>query len=81
MAPERGVPINGAAVRAIRQALGINLSTLATDVGTSTGYLCNIEAGRKIRVGPEVRKQIATRLQCSIDAIAYVPPQAEAANA
>lgn len=72
MAPERGVPINGAAVKAVRRALNINLSTLATRTRTSTGYLSNIEAGRKVRVSPEVRGRLAVALQCSTDAISYV---------
>lgn len=74
MAPARGVPINGSAVRAIREARGINVSTLATDCAISTGFLSNIEAGRKIRVSPEVRQRLADRLQCGIDAISYVAP-------
>jgi transcriptional regulator with XRE-family HTH domain len=71
MAPARGVPIQGAALRAIREARGINVSTLATDAAISTAFLSNIEAGRKVRVSPEVRKRLADRLQCSIDAIAF----------
>lgn len=72
MAPTRGVPINGQAVKAIRQALGVNASTLATDAVISTSFLSNIEAGRKVRVSPELRKRIADRLDCSVDAISYV---------
>lgn len=72
MAAARGVPINGAAVRAVRGALGLNLTTLAIDTVLSTGYLSNIESGRKPRVSPEVRKRIADRLQCPVDAIAYM---------
>jgi transcriptional regulator with XRE-family HTH domain len=71
MAPARGVPVNGAAVRAIREALGIKLSTLATDTLLSTGYLSNVEHGKKPRVSPEVRRRLADRLQCTVDAIAY----------
>lgn len=73
MAPARGVPINGAAVRALREARGVNLSSFAIDTLISTGYLSNIEAGRKVMVSPEVRERIAKRLQLEgIDAIAYV---------
>lgn len=78
MAPARGVPINGAAVRAVREALGVNVSTLATDAVISTGFLSNIEAGRKVRVSPEARRRIATRLQCPVDAISYVGADADA---
>lgn len=72
MAPERGVPINGEAVKAIRLALGVNASTLATDAALSTSFLSNIEAGRKRRVSPELRRRIAHRLDCSVDAISFV---------
>lgn len=72
MAPERGVPINGQAVKAIRTGLGVSASTLATDAVLSTSFLSNIEAGRKVRVSPELRRRIADRLQCSVDAISFV---------
>lgn len=81
MAPARGVPVNGAAIRAIREALGINLSTLATDSTLSTGYLSNIENGRKIRISPQVRRRLADRLQCPVDAISYVGASDESVSA
>lgn len=77
MAPARGVPINGAAVRAVREALGVNVSTLATDAVISTGFLSNIEAGRKTRVSPEVRRRIADRLRCSVDAVSHLGASAD----
>lgn len=76
MAHARGVPVNGAAIRALREARGINVSTLATDAAISTAFLSNIEAGRKVRVSPEVRQRLADRLQCGIDAISFVAPTA-----
>lgn len=72
MAPARGVDINGAAVRAIRELRGTSLSIFARDVGVSAGYLCNIEKGYKNRVSPEIRKAICDRLAVSVDAISYV---------
>lgn len=79
MAPARGVPINGAAVRAIREAIGVNVSTLATDIAISTPFLSNIEAGRKVRVSPEVRRRLAERLGCGVDAISFVGADASPA--
>lgn len=77
MAPARGVDINGAAVRAIRELRGVNLSRFATDVMVSTGFMCNIETGRKTRVSPQVRERIRARLDCTLDAISYVGATAE----
>lgn len=72
MAPARGVDINGAAVRAIRELRGLSLSVFARDIGVSVGYACNIEKGYKNSVSPEVRDSIRKRLDVSIDAISHV---------
>jgi transcriptional regulator with XRE-family HTH domain len=64
---------NGAAVRALREALGIKHGHFARDVEVSTGYLSNIEAGRK-QPDPAVTKRIATRLGVPLDAITYPTP-------
>ena len=68
---------NGAAVRAIREALGIQHARFAVDCLISAGYLTNIEKGRK-QPSPEVTKRIAGRLGVEVDAITY-PVQAVAA--
>lgn len=64
----------------MREARGINVSTLATEIAISTPFLSNIEAGRKVRVSPEVRQRLADRLQCSVDAISFVAPETAAAG-
>lgn len=79
MAPARGVDINGAAVRAIRELRGLSVTTLAQACSISTGFLSNIEHGRKTRVSPEVREAIRQRLDTSVDAISYVGAEAGAA--
>lgn len=79
MAPAKGVDINGAAVRAIRELRGLSLSVFARDIGISVGYACNIEKGYKRNVSPEVRKSICTRLEVSIDAISHVGAASESA--
>lgn len=61
---------NGAAVKAIREALGVPQGILARDVIVSQGYLSNIEAGRK-QPDPAVVRRIADRLGISVDAITY----------
>lgn len=59
---------NGAAIRALREALGIRHADLARDVGISAGYLSNIEKGRR-QPAPAVLRTIADRLGISLDAI------------
>lgn len=68
--------LNGPAVRALREALGIRHGVFAREVRVSTGYLSNIEAGRK-QPAPDVIRRMADRLSVSIDAITY-PSQDEA---
>lgn len=79
MAPAKGVDINGAAVRAIRELRGVSLSVFARDVGVSVGYACNIEKGYKRSVSPEVRESIRKRLDVTIDAISHVGAASEPA--
>lgn len=61
---------HGAAVRAIREALGIKHGEFAISVDITPGYLTNIEAGRK-QPSPEVAVGIAKRLGVPLDAITY----------
>lgn len=71
---------NGETIRALRVALGIRHTDFARDVQVSTGYLANIEAGRRPNPAPDVLKRIADRLGVGIDAISYpVPAKAPAA--
>ena len=63
--------INGAAVRALREAVGIKHGIFAVDCLISPGYLSNIEAGRK-QPAPDVTRRIAVRLGVDLDAITYV---------
>lgn len=72
-----GVPINGAAVRAIRERTGLSVTALAIEATISTAFLSNIEAGRKPRVSPEVRERIRARLDVPLDAITYIGASAE----
>lgn len=60
--------INGATVKALREALGIPQGVLARDTEISQGYLSNIEAGRK-QPDAAVTRRIATRLGVVVDAI------------
>lgn len=61
---------HGAAVRAIREALGIKHGEFAIQCDITPGYLTNIEAGRK-QPSPEVSVAIAKRLGVPLDAITY----------
>jgi transcriptional regulator with XRE-family HTH domain len=62
MAPARGVPVNGAAIRALREANDWELGKFAAAIQVSTGYLSNIEAGRRPRVSPEIIGRIKDTL-------------------
>lgn len=72
--------LNGIAVRELRLALGIKHGHFARDVRVSTGYLSNIEAGRK-QPAPDVVRRIADRLGVSVDAITYPLAQPEQVSA
>lgn len=65
---------NGAAVKGLREALGIRQGIFARDVGVSAGYLSNIEAGRK-QPDAAVTKRMADRLGVTVDAITYPVPE------
>lgn len=39
--------MNGAAVRRVRELVGISLTDLAARLGTTVGHLSNVEAGRR----------------------------------
>lgn len=67
---------NGPAVRALREAVGIQHAKFAVDCLISPGYLTNIEKGRK-QPSPEVARRLAARLGVELDAITY--PVAEGA--
>ena len=67
--------LNGAAVRALREALGISLRTLAKDIGRNAGYLSRVESG-KDRPSPDTMVRIAKRLGVALDAITYVTEDA-----
>lgn len=61
---------NGPAVRALREALGIQHAKFAIDCLISPGYLTNIEKARK-QPSPEVARRLADRLGVPLDAITY----------
>lgn len=62
--------VNGASVRALREAVGIKHGLFAVQVGISPGYLTNIEKGLK-QPSSSVAREIAERLGVTLDAITY----------
>lgn len=66
--------LNGGAVRAIREALGIRGSDFATRAEVSHGYLVNLEKGVK-QPAPAVARRIADELGVPLDAITYPVPE------
>ena len=65
--------INGATIRALREAIGVRAQVFATDCGISPGYLTNIEKGRR-QPAPDIALRMAYRLGVTLDAITYPPP-------
>lgn len=63
--------LNGAAVKALRQAIGISLRTLASDIGRNPGFLSRVERGIDT-ASPATMVAIAKRLGVSLDAITHV---------
>ena len=61
---------NGAAIFAIRQALGIRQGAMAAQAGISGPYLSQIENGVR-EPGMEVLRALATGLGVTVDAISY----------
>jgi transcriptional regulator with XRE-family HTH domain len=65
--------VNGEVVRAIREALGVSLREMATDVGISKSYLGLIEGGEK-QPRDLVVRAIANRLGVTVNAITRFMP-------
>lgn len=65
--------INPAALREIRELVGINHRELASRCGIAKGTVSNIELG-KHGVTPELTRKLATALGCSVDAITSPVP-------
>lgn len=65
--------VNGASVRAIREAAKVMGSQLAIQAGMSHAALINIESGRR-QASAEKIEALAAALGCSVDAITYVIP-------
>lgn len=62
--------INGAAVKALRDAVGVKQGAFASRCSISQAYLNNIEAGRR-QPAHDVTARIAHELGVSVDAITY----------
>jgi transcriptional regulator with XRE-family HTH domain len=65
---------NGAAIRALRDALGIKQVSLAARAGISAPSLCNIEIGGEQPSAATVRR-LAEELGVVLDAITYPVPE------
>ena len=70
---------NGAAIRSIREAVGISQETLAKRVGISSQAVSLVELGGGMRV--ENLRRLADSLGVPLDAITSVVPEPETAAA
>ncbi|MEV7264010.1 helix-turn-helix transcriptional regulator [Micromonospora aurantiaca] len=61
---------NGAAIKALREALGKEQAALAAEVGVGSTHLSNIEAGRR-QPSPVLMGRIAAVLGVPLAAITY----------
>jgi transcriptional regulator with XRE-family HTH domain len=62
--------VNGAAVKALREALGMRQDEMASRLGISGPYLANIEAGRK-QPRAYLQSRVAEVLGVPITAVTY----------
>ncbi len=65
--PVKSIPTNGAAIRAIRELLGISREHVANAAGITPGAFANIENGRDTTL--PVLRAVADRMSVPIDAI------------
>ncbi len=65
--PVKSIPTNGAAIRVIRELLGVSREQVANAVGITTGAFANIENGRDASL--RVLRGVADRLNVPVDAI------------
>lgn len=73
-------PVNGAAVRAIRQALGISQASLARRARIAESHLSQVERGIN-GASPEVTRRLADELGVSFAAITSAEPEPETVTA
>lgn len=64
---------HGAAIRAIREAVGVSISAFAPRCGVSQGYMSRVELG-DAQPSATVPRAIADQLGLSLDAVSYVIP-------
>lgn len=62
--------VNGATVRALREALGIKHGDLALRCGFTPSFLSHVESGAK-QPSPTKAREIANQLGVPLDAITY----------
>lgn len=65
--------VNGASIRALREARGIRQADLARSAGLSATHLNQIESGHK-QPSAERLDSIATALGVEVEAVSYVLP-------
>lgn len=65
---------HGAAIRAIREAVGIPVGEFAVRCLISQGYMSNVELSAK-QPSPEVLRKIADELGVPLDAVSYTVPE------
>lgn len=63
---------HGAAIRAIREAVGVSISAFAPRCDVSQGYMSRVELGKQ--PSPQVLRNIADQLGVPLDAVSYVIP-------
>ena len=67
--------LNGAAVKALREALGISLRGMARDIDRDPGFISRVERGLD-HASPTTQVAIAKRLGVPLDAVTSVTEEA-----
>jgi transcriptional regulator with XRE-family HTH domain len=75
--PRGGIPINGAAVQAIRERTGYSGAELAEKAGIDRTYLIRIERGERQHVSPPIARRLAEALGVPLGAVLGVADAAE----
>lgn len=71
--------LNRHAMRAIREASGLNQVDLARELGSSPGYINDLEGGRRNASAKKIR-EIADALRVPVTAIVELPSAVEKAS-
>ncbi|MGW9058849.1 helix-turn-helix domain-containing protein [Streptomyces sp. NPDC055733] len=75
--PQPTIPVDGAAIRTRRKALGLSRDDCATRAGISGPYLSQLENGDRLKMRPPTYLRLRTALQIQQDDRQLLAPNEE----